>query len=55
LQHVRKALTLPATSRHDQNITRRYDTAGHSLDSRLCRVPGPTTDLGEAPSTVRES
>jgi hypothetical protein len=36
----RSARALPATSRHAGNITSRYDTAGHSLNSRLCRVPG---------------
>jgi hypothetical protein len=30
----------PATRGHAGHITRRYDTAGHSLTSRLCRVPG---------------
>ncbi len=37
----RSARALPATRRHAGHITCRYDTAGHSLNSRLCRVPGP--------------
>ena len=40
----RSAWALPATSSHAGHITCRYDTAGHSLTSRLCRVPGTTVD-----------
>ena len=29
----------PVTRRHAGPINRRYDTAGHSLNSRLCRFP----------------
>ena len=36
----RSARALPATSRHAGHTTCHYDTAGHSLTSRLCRVPG---------------
>jgi hypothetical protein len=37
----RSARALPATSGHAGHIiTCRYDTAGHSLNSRLCRAPG---------------
>jgi len=30
----------PAPRRHARHISLNYDTAGHSLISRLCRVPG---------------
>ena len=36
----RSAWTLPATRRHAGHISRCYETQGHSLTSRLCRVPG---------------
>ena len=36
----RSARAPPATRRHAGHITCRYNTAGHSLNSRLCRVPG---------------
>ena len=36
----RSALALPATHRHAGHITCYYDIAGHSFNSRLCRVPG---------------
>ena len=36
----RSARTLPATRGHAGLIIRHYNTAGHSLNSRLCRVPG---------------
>ncbi len=36
----RSARTLPAARGHAGRISRRYDTTGHSLNSRLCRVPG---------------
>jgi hypothetical protein len=36
----RSARALPATRRHAGHITCRYGTPGHSLNSRLCRVPG---------------
>ena len=35
----RSARTLPAARGHAGPINPRYDTAGHSLNSRLCRVP----------------
>jgi hypothetical protein len=35
----RSARTLPATRRHAGHITCRHDSAGHNLNSRLCRVP----------------
>ena len=35
----RSARALPAARGHAGPINRRYDTAGHSLNSRLCRVP----------------
>jgi DDE_Tnp_1-associated len=35
----RSAQALPATSRHARHITRRYGTAGHSPNSRPCRIP----------------
>ena len=35
----RSARALPAARRHAGHISRCYDTAGHSLNSRLCRVP----------------
>ena len=36
----RSARAPPAARRHAGHITHHYDTAGHSLTSRLCRVPG---------------
>jgi hypothetical protein len=36
----RSARTLPAARGHAGRVNRRYDTAGHCLNSRLCRVPG---------------
>jgi hypothetical protein len=36
----RSARALPAARGHAGRIIRRYGTAGHSLNSRLCRVPG---------------
>ena len=39
----RSARAPPVTRRHAALINRRYDIAGHSLTSRLCRVPGPGT------------
>ena len=38
----RSARTLPAARGHAGRITCRYDTASHSLNSRLCRVPAGT-------------
>ena len=35
----RSARAPPAACGHAGAINRRYDTAGHSLNSRLCRVP----------------
>ena len=35
----RSARALPAVCGHAGHITCHYDTAGHSLNSRLCRVP----------------
>jgi hypothetical protein len=37
----RSARALPATHGHAGHITCHYDTAGHTLNSRLCRVPDP--------------
>ena len=41
----RSARTLPATRGHAGHISRHYNTAGHSLTSRLCRVPGGRGEL----------
>jgi hypothetical protein len=38
----RSVRALPAARGHAGRITCRYDIAGHSLNSRLCRVPGPS-------------
>jgi hypothetical protein len=35
----RSARTLPAAREHASHISRRHDTAGHRLTSRLCRLP----------------
>jgi hypothetical protein len=40
----RSARALPAARGHAGRITCRYDIAGHSLNSRLCRVPAPELD-----------
>ena len=45
----RSARALPATRRHAGHITCRYDTAGHSLNSRLCRVPEASTSRASCP------
>jgi hypothetical protein len=37
----RSVRALPAARGHAGRITCRYDIAGHSLNSRLCRVPAP--------------
>jgi hypothetical protein len=42
----RSARALPATRRHAGHITCRYGTPGHSLNSRLCRVPDPGSPDG---------
>jgi len=41
----RSARALPAARRHAGPVSHRYDTAGQSLNSRLCRVPGSSTAL----------
>ena len=46
----RSARTLPATRRHAGHINRRYDTAGHSLTSRLCRSVNPYATLVDVKS-----
>ena len=38
----RSARTPPTTRGHAGHITPNHDTAGHTLTSRLCRVPGPS-------------
>ena len=53
----RSARAPPATRRHAGRITCRYDIAGHSLNSRLCRVPGPQVipivdAIGTSPADV---
>jgi hypothetical protein len=40
----RSARAPPATHGHAGHITPHHDTAGHTLTSRLCRVPGPGAD-----------
>ena len=51
----RSARALPATRRHAGHITRRYDIAGHSLNSRLCRVPAWPRATGScAPDMPRQ-
>jgi hypothetical protein len=42
----RSARTPPATRGHAGHITPNHDTAGHTLTSRLCRVPAGPADLG---------
>ena len=55
----RPARALPATRRHAGTSPACYDTAGHSLNSRLCRVPAPAREgiasLGAARSPGKES
>jgi putative ATP-dependent endonuclease of OLD family len=41
----RSARTLPATRGHAGLIIRHYNTAGHSLNSRLCRVPASSDSV----------
>jgi hypothetical protein len=41
----RSVRALPAARGHAGRITRRYDIAGHTLNSRLCRVPAPPDGL----------
>jgi hypothetical protein len=40
----RSVRALPAARGHAGRITCRYDIAGHSLNSRLCRVPEWSTE-----------
>jgi hypothetical protein len=39
MARIAASRALPATRRHAGYFTRSYDIAGHSLTSRLCRVP----------------
>jgi hypothetical protein len=48
----RSARALPAARGHAGYITCRNDIAGHSLNSRLCRVPELEPDLGQSSRLV---